>query len=302
MSTLENELSSSTERMQVDYSVNIREFESQNPIPEMSESEAIIHLTKQKESLKNFGAVNLLALEEYQSANNRKEFLEKQLTDLEAARDDLLVTIAKINKTARSLFVETFEKVKTNFQLLFTELFEGGEAGIFLENPNDPLESNIEITARPRGKKLISITMMSGGERALTAISLLFSLYLVKPSAYCILDEIDAPLDDANCRRFLKLISRFEDNTQFIIITHNKITMEAADNLYGVTMSSPGVSQIVAVKFSQVNSETGEVILETPDETIRERTSSETDELIPQPVVERISPKVKSPVKNSEDS
>ena len=303
MSTLENELSVTTERMQEDYNVNIREFESQNPIPEMPENEAITRLASQKELLKNFGAVNLLALEEYQSTSSRKDFLEKQLTDLEAARDDLLATITKINKTARTLFEETFEKVKTNFQMLFTELFEGGEASIYLEDPNDPLESNIEITARPRGKKLIAITMMSGGERALTAISLLFALYLVKPSAYCILDEIDAPLDDANCRRFLKLIARFADNTQFIIITHNKITMEAADNLYGVTMSSPGVSQIVAVKFSQVDPETGEVRLEAPDyiDETAKKTSSETDELIPQPVVDRISPKVESPVKNSEE-
>ena len=308
MSTLENELKGSTERMLEDYNVNIREFESQNPIPEMPASEAIAHLTRQKELLKNFGAVNLLALEEYQSTSNRKEFLEKQLTDLETARDDLLATITKINKTARTLFEETFEKVKDNFQMLFTELFEGGEASIYLENPNDSLESNIEITARPRGKKLIAITMMSGGERALTAIALLFALYLVKPSAYCILDEIDAPLDDANCRRFLKLIARFADNTQFIIITHNKITMEAADNLYGVTMSSPGVSQIVAVKFSQVNSETGEVMLETPadiietDEAAEKTTRAETDDLIPQPVVDRISPKIESPVKNREDN
>jgi chromosome segregation protein len=302
LSTFSGEVNSIIERMRDDYDVQITEIETQNPIPEMPEAEAREHLSKKKDSLKNFGAVNLLALEEYQSASQRKEFLEKQLTDLEAARDDLMATITKINKTARTLFEETFEKVKVNFQTLFAELFEGGEASLYLEDPNEPLESDIEITARPRGKKLISITMMSGGERALTAISLLFSLYQVKPSAYCILDEIDAPLDDANCRRFLKLISSFADNTQFIIITHNKITMEAADNLYGITMASPGISQIVAVKFNQVNSETGEVTLETLDESAVEAPAPGESEDIPQSVVERISPKVEAPIKSSEEN
>jgi chromosome segregation protein len=302
LSTFSGEVNSLIERMRDDYSVEIGEIEVQNPIPEMPEGEAREYLSRQKESLKNFGAVNLLALEEYQSASQRKEFLERQLTDLEAARDDLMTTITRINKTARTIFEETFEKVKDNFQVLFAELFEGGQANLYLEDPNDPLESNIEITARPRGKKLISITMMSGGERALTAIALLFSLYQVKPSAYCILDEIDAPLDDANCRRFLRLISRFADNTQFIIITHNKITMEAADDLYGVTMSSPGISQIVAVKFNQVNSETGEVMLETPDESASETAAADVADEIPQPVVERLTPKVEAPVKNSEEN
>jgi chromosome segregation protein len=141
--------------------------------------------------------------------------------------------------------------VRENFRNLFVELFKGGEADIMLADADDPLESNIEIVARPHGKKILSITQMSGGERALTAISLLFSLYLVKPSPFCILDEIDAPLDDANCHRFLKIIRTFSAQTQFITITHNKITMEAADNLYGITMEQPGISQLVAVKFNE---------------------------------------------------
>jgi chromosome segregation protein len=191
----------------------------------------------------------LLALEEFQSASEREKFLNEQLTDLKAAKADLQETIVKINTTAKQMFVETFEKVKTNFKNLFVELFTGGEADITLEDPNNPLESNIDIIARPRGKKILSITMMSGGERALTAISLLFSLYLVKPSPFCILDEIDAPLDDANCNRFLKIIRTFSKQTQFITITHNKITMAAADNLYGVTMEQPGISKLVGVRF-----------------------------------------------------
>ena len=150
-----------------------------------------------------------------------------------------------------------------------SELFSGGEADIRLTDPSEPLESDIDIIARPRGKKLISITMMSGGERALTAISLLFSLYLVKPSPFCILDEIDAPLDDANCHRFLKIIRTFSAQTQFIIITHNKISMEASHNLYGVTMEQFGVCKLVAVRFTDNEPlETSEGLLdvETPEE------------------------------------
>jgi len=290
--SFESEANSIAEKMRDEYDVFLAEIEMTNPNPKLTEIDAREFLATEKEALKKFGAVNLLALEEYQSASVRKDFLEKQLVDLDAARSDLLATITKINKTARDLFEVTFEKVKANFQMLFTELFEGGEAGIYLENPNDPLESNIEITARPKGKKLLSITMMSGGERALTAISLLFSLYLVKPSAYCILDEIDAPLDDSNCRRFLRLISKFANNTQFIIITHNKITMEAADNLYGITMVEPGISQIVAVKFNEIETKDGQVVISVappPQEVIES-----DDQKVPETVVARMTSKVGS--------
>jgi chromosome segregation protein len=208
------------------------------------------HVAGLKEKLKNFGAVNLLALEEYEVAAEREKFLSAQLADLTKAKSDLRSTITKINQTAREMFNESFTKVQENFTNLFVDLFDGGEAHINLVDPDDPLESDIEIIARPSGKKLLPITMLSGGERALTAISLLFSLYLVKPSPFCILDEIDAPLDDANCQRFLKIIRSFSQQTQFIIITHNKITMEAADNLYGITMERPGVSKLVAVRFA----------------------------------------------------
>ncbi len=194
-------------------------------------------------------------MEEYKTASEREKFLCEQLGDLSTAKKDLNDTISRINKTAKELFEKTFAQVKINFRNLFTQLFTGGEADIFLTDPDNPLESNIDIIARPRGKKLISITMMSGGERALTAISLLFSLYMVKPSPFCILDEIDAPLDDANCRRFLKIIHTFSKQTQFILITHNKITMEASHNLYGVTMEQFGVSKLVGVKFSEFEPE-----------------------------------------------
>ncbi len=223
------------------------------------------HVQELKEQLKKFGAVNLLALEEYKTASEREAFLGEQLSDLRTAKNDLQATITRINQTARQLFQDTFNQVKINFQNLFVELFAGGEADINLIDPSDPLESDIEIIARPRGKKILSITMMSGGERALTAISLLFSLYLVKPSPFCILDEIDAPLDDANCHRFLRIIRKFSEQTQFIIITHNKISMEAAQNLYGVTMEQFGISKLVAVKFTDNGPDDNEeeVVLDT---------------------------------------
>jgi len=249
--------------------------------------------------VKSFGAVNLLALEEYEVTAEREKFLSTQLNDLTVAKNDLKATILKINKTARQLFSETFEKVSQNFSQLFVTLFAGGEARISLLDPEDPLESDIEIIARPGGKKLLPITMLSGGERALTAISLLFSLYLVKPSPFCILDEIDAPLDDANCQRFLKIIKNFSRQTQFITITHNKITMEASDNLYGITMERPGVSKLVAVKFARQTDGTDELVTVEADaipETVEEpepepMALEEIDEL-PEAIRERITPTV----------
>ena len=214
--------------------------------------EKIDELSDLKDKLDTLGPVNLLALEEYDQTQSRADFLKNQIEDLEKAKEDLRLTISRINSTARKKFIETFEVVKKNFQDVFCELFTGGEASLRLEENVDPLEAVIHISARPRGKKLLSIHQLSGGERALTATSLLFSFYMVKPSPFCILDEVDAPLDDANIGRFLMLIKRFTNNTQFIIITHNKLTMEQAETLYGITMKKPGVSQIVSVNLSRM--------------------------------------------------
>jgi chromosome segregation protein len=208
-------------------------------------------LSQQKNKLESLGPVNLLALEEFEQTKSRADFLKNQIDDLNKAKDDLKTTISRINSTARKKFLETFEIVKENFQNVFCELFEGGEANLRLEEGADPLEAPIHISARPRGKKLLSIHQLSGGERALTATALLFSFYMVKPSPFCILDEVDAPLDDANIGRFLKLVKRFTEETQFIIITHNKLTMEQAETLYGITMSRPGISQIVSVDLKR---------------------------------------------------
>src|SRR6185436_12843797 len=156
-------------------------------------------------------------------------------------------TIDKINRTAHFLFMETFEQIRGHFCDTIRTVFDGGEGDLVLSNPEDPLESDIEILVRPRGKKIDTLTQLSSGERTLTAIALLFSIYLVKPSPFCVFDEVDAPLDDANIGRFVNLLQEFKDRTQFIVITHNKLTMEAADRLYGVTMEEEGVSKLVSV-------------------------------------------------------
>ncbi|MBN1212936.1 MAG: chromosome segregation protein SMC [candidate division Zixibacteria bacterium] len=314
LNTMESEIKSLRDKILDEYDLDIKTVEIEKPDERLSIEEGREQLHEKKERLKKFGAVNLLALEEYRETKEREEFLNEQLNDLTTAKNDLRSTINKINVTARRLFGETFEQVRKNFQGLFVELFTGGEADIHLSVPEDPLESNIEIIARPRGKKLLSISQMSGGERALTAISLLFSLYLVKPSPFCILDEIDAPLDDANCHRFLKIIRNFSKDTQFIAITHNKITMEAANNLYGITMEQPGISKLVAVKFlDEPDEHTGELVRyvneppeyeefgaehSAPSPTVDE---SENDSGLPETIKERMNPNISFQDKNEDE-
>ena len=203
--------------------------------------------------LEQIGPVNFVALEEYDEKKERLEFLEKQRDDLLQSKEDLLQAIDRINKTARSMFRETYEQVRTNFREIFATLFQGGEADLVLHRADDPLEGHIEVVARPSGKRVDSVSLLSGGERALTAIALLFAVYLIKPSPFCLLDEVDAPLDDMNVGRFVRLLERFAEKTQFIVITHNKLTMESADHLYGVTMEESGVSRLVSVSFDQLD-------------------------------------------------
>ena len=209
-------------------------------------------LADARRKLGSLGAVNHLAVEEYEEKKQRLDFLESQLADVEKARDDLVATIGKINRTARRLFRETFENVRRNYIAVYQTLFEGGTADLVLQDPDDPLESPIEVLAQPRGKRVDSIRLLSGGERCLVALSLLFAVYLVKPSPFCLLDEADAPLDDANIRRYVHMLREFSDNTQFLVVTHNKLTMEQANHLYGVTMLEQGVSSIVSVRFADV--------------------------------------------------
>ncbi len=211
--------------------------------PLKAELQQVIH------DIDRLGPINMLALEEYDEEKERLDFLEAQRADLVQARDDLQKAIREINRTAKQLFTDTFDKVRVNFQTTFQTLFEGGQCDVWLADEDDPLESPIEISASPRGKRTQRIHLLSGGERALTSLALLFAIYLVKPSPFCVLDEVDAPLDEANIGRFLGMLNRFKNDTQFIVVTHNPRTMEAADWIYGVTMEEPGVSSIVGVQL-----------------------------------------------------
>ena len=202
-------------------------------------------------ALDRIGPVNMLAVEEHEEESERLDFLTEQRADLVEARNDLRSAIREINKTATDLFTGTFGQIREKFRATFVRLFEGGEADIWLQDPDDPLESPIEIHASPKGKRTQRIDLLSGGERALTALSLLFGIYLVKPSPFCVLDEVDAPLDENNIGRFIRLLQEFSSQTQFVVITHNPRTIEAADWIYGVTMEEPGVSTIVGVKLQE---------------------------------------------------
>ena len=202
-----------------------------------------------REKIRALGAVNALALESYEEEQDRLETLTAQRADLASAEASLLETIREINETARRRFDETFGAVREAFQTIFADLFGGDATADVRLDGDDPLEAPVAITARPRGKRPVSLAQLSGGEKTLTATALLFAIYLVKPSPFCILDEVDAPLDDANVGRFMRLIRSFADSTQFILVTHNKLTMEAADRMYGVTMPTPGVSRLVGVRF-----------------------------------------------------
>ncbi len=199
------------------------------------------------------GPVNLVAIDEYEETEQRYQFLTKQNDDLVQAKAQLVDVINRINTQTRQMFVETFEKVRDNFRTMFVEIFGGGKADLILTEEGDVLECGIDIVARPPGKQLQSISLLSGGEQTMTAVALLFSIYQVKPSPFCVLDELDAPLDEANVNRFVKVLQRFLVQSQFVIITHNKRTISMADVLYGVTMQEHGVSKIVSVKFHKAN-------------------------------------------------
>lgn len=205
-----------------------------------------------REKLKNLGPINLLAYSEFEEENERLSFLHQQRDDLIESEKDLVKTIKDINESAQTVFMDTFSLITENFKKIFQSVFNpGDEADLILEEGVDPLEAKIEIIAKPKGKRPTGIELLSGGEKTLTATALLFAIYLVKPSPFCIMDEVDAPLDDANIDRFTRLLKDFSDNTQFIIVTHNKRTMEAAENMYGVTIQEEGISKLVGVQFNE---------------------------------------------------
>jgi chromosome segregation protein len=214
---------------------------------ETLESEATRIIT----ALDAIGPVNPLAVEEHAEESKRLEFLIAQRDDLVSARQSLIQAIREIDGTARTMFVETFTAIQANFSKVFHTLFGGGDCELRLATPDQPLESEIDIHAAPRGKRTQRIHLLSSGERTLVAVSLLFSIYLTKPSPFCLMDEVDAPLDDANVGRFTRLLDEFKASTQFLVITHNPRTMQSADAVYGVTMQEPGVSTIVGVRLGE---------------------------------------------------
>lgn len=234
-------------------------------------TEVVLELRQRLESI---GPVNLDAIQEFEELEERHAFLEGQHTDLTKSKEELLQVIAKINDTTKAMFSDTFEQVRHHFQHNFRELFGAqAKADLMLIDDQDPLESGIEIIAKPPGKKLQTISLLSGGERSMTAVALLFSIYMVKPSPFCVLDELDAPLDESNISRFLKMLDNFISNSQFIIVTHNKRTMSRADVIYGVTMQEFGVSKPVGVRMTAEATSAerqrgiGKVEVDVPDRT-----------------------------------
>jgi len=222
-------------------------IEPEGAVPWERIEELVAELTERVESM---GPINLEAIEEFEELEQRHLFLEKQNADLVRSKVELMEVIAKINRTTREIFAETFTKVRENFRVMFSELFGGGTANLLLVDESDPLESGIEIIAKPPGKQLKSVSLLSGGERTMTAVALLFGIYMVKPSPFCVLDEMDAPLDESNISRFIKILDRFVDQSQFVVITHNKRTISRAEMLYGVTMEEHGISKLVSVRFN----------------------------------------------------
>ncbi|PYL67136.1 MAG: hypothetical protein DMF20_04360 [Verrucomicrobia bacterium] len=273
-----------TERVSRRYQINLREFspdhhafektlraqlkrndkvEGEAPAaygsPELALSDLDKLVGDLRTQLDNMGPVNLDAVHEYDELEERYRFLEAQNNDLTNSRRELLDVIAQINSTTRKLFSETFAQVRINFREMFEELFGGGRADLALLDENDPLNCGIEISAKPPGKQLQSVSLLSGGERSMVAVALLFSIYMVRPSPFCILDEVDAAMDEGNINRFIRVLDRFIEQSQFIIITHNKRTIAKADVLYGVTMEERGVSKLVGMKLTaphQVSTET----------------------------------------------
>ncbi len=248
---LQYEVRSLEERIRLSYKVELDSSEEGEPVdPEAAQPE----IERLRIKLERMGPVNLVAIEEYEELKKRFEFLTQQKEDLEKAKVSLHEAIQKINKVTRELFLATFRQIQTNFQEYFRLLFGGGRAELLLLDENDVLESGIEILACPPGKKLQSVSLLSGGERAMTVIALLFAVFKERPSPFCVLDEIDAPLDDSNVARFTSVLQEFLKSSQFILVTHNKRTITMADVMYGITMEKTGVSKIVSAKFKDEES------------------------------------------------
>lgn len=251
---LKLQLASMKERLSVEFKVNLDEIIDEQRTSELPVDELQGSAERLKKRLENMGEINPTAIEAYQEMKKRYEFILEQKTDLVNAKDSLLATIQEVETTANQKFLDTFNTVKENFIRVFKALFtEEDQCDMILSDPENLADTGIEIIAKPKGKRPAAITQLSGGEKTLTATALLFAIYLIKPAPFCILDEVDAPLDDANVGKFTNMIRKFSDNSQFIIVTHNKQTMAAVDVIYGVTMQEPGVSKLVPVDFRSLN-------------------------------------------------
>lgn len=248
------QLAGMKERLQVEFKVDLESIIEEPRISDTPLEELREKNDKLKKRLENIGEVNPTAIEAYTEMKKRYEFILEQKNDLVSAKDSLMQTIQEVEATANQQFLDTYNKVRENFQKVFKALFtEEDTADMLLSDPENLAETGIEIVAKPKGKRPSSIGQLSGGEKTLTATALLFAIYLIKPAPFCILDEVDAPLDDANVGKFTNMIKQFSDNSQFIIVTHNKMTMSAVDVIYGVTMQEAGVSKLVPVDFRNLN-------------------------------------------------
>jgi chromosome segregation protein len=254
LNELKLQLAGMKERLSVEFKIELDQIIEQPRETETSLEDLQSTSDRMRKRLENMGEVNPTAIEAYTEMKKRYEFILEQKNDLVDAKESLLQTIQEVEATANQQFLDTFNKVRENFQKVFKALFtEEDTADMVLDNPENLAETGIDIVAKPKGKRPSSISQLSGGEKTLTATALLFAIYLIKPAPFCILDEVDAPLDDANVGKFTQMIQKFSENSQFIIVTHNKMTMSAVDVIYGVTMQEPGVSKLVPVDFRSLN-------------------------------------------------
>lgn len=254
INALKLQLASVKERLSVEFKIDIDDILEEARKDETSLEELQASTDRIKKRLENMGEINPTAIEAYEEMKKRYDFIIEQKNDLVTAKESLLQTIQEVENTANQKFLDTFSQVRENFQKVFKTLFtEEDTADIILEQPENLANTGIDIVAKPKGKRPSSITQLSGGEKTLTATALLFAIYLIKPAPFCILDEVDAPLDDANVGKFTQMIRQFSNNSQFLIVTHNKMTMAAVDVIYGVTMQEPGVSRLVPVDFRGLN-------------------------------------------------
>ncbi|MGN6353071.1 MAG: chromosome segregation protein SMC [Parafilimonas sp.] len=254
LSELKLNLAGMRERLHVEFKIDLDYILDEPRTSDSTTEELQASSDRMRKRLENIGEVNPTAIEAFVEMKKRYEFIMEQKQDLVSAKESLLQTIEEVEATANQQFRDTFDKVRENFQRVFKALFtEEDTADLILENPDNLAETGIDVVAKPKGKRPSSITQLSGGEKTLTATALLFAIYLIKPAPFCILDEVDAPLDDANVGKFTNMIQQFSDNSQFIIVTHNKTTMSTVDVIYGVTMQEPGVSKLVPVDFRSLN-------------------------------------------------